>query len=77
MGKSKQPRKRNIRATKWLGVTPAIAVCTACDREFKTPMSALRRTGDAQANLQAQFDVHECENAPKPTEGQGKTDREE
>jgi hypothetical protein len=28
---------------------------------FKVPMSALRRTADAQASLQEQFDRHNCE----------------
>jgi len=45
----------------WLGTTPALGVCTLCSREFKVPMSALKRTGDAQASLQGQFDRHECE----------------
>lgn len=67
--KEKQPRKRNLRATKWLGMTPAVAVCTSCSREFKAPMSALRRTADAQANLQEQFDTHQCESAAERTEG--------
>lgn len=42
-------------------MTPAIAVCTLCSREFKAPMDALRRTADAQANLQQQFDTHKCQ----------------
>ena len=32
-----------------------------CSREFKVPMSALKRTADAQASLQEQFDRHKCE----------------
>lgn len=31
-------------------MTPAIAVCTSCNRDFKAPIDALRRTADAQAN---------------------------
>jgi hypothetical protein len=54
-------KKRNLRVTKWLGSTPAVAVCTLCSREFKAPMSALSRTTDAQANLQQQFDRHKCQ----------------
>jgi len=50
-----------LRVVKWLSTTPALAVCTLCSREFKVPMSALQRTADAQASLQAQFDMHECE----------------
>ena len=43
------------------GITPAVEVCTLCSREFMVPMSALKRTADAQASLQGQFDGHECE----------------
>jgi len=52
--------KRNLRVTKWLSSTPAVGVCTACNKDFKVPMSALTKTKDAQVNLQKQFDQHEC-----------------
>lgn len=54
-------KKRNLRVVKWLSMTPAVAVCTLCSREFKASMNALRRTADAQANLQQQFDTHKCQ----------------
>src|ERR1700716_64825 len=53
--------KRILRVVKWLSTTPAVALCTACAREFKVPVSTLTRTTDAQANLQKQFDRHRCE----------------
>jgi hypothetical protein len=53
--------QRRLRVVKWLSTTPAIGVCTLCSREFKAPMGALRRTADAQASLQEQFDRHKCE----------------
>ncbi len=53
--------QRRLRVVKWLSTTPALGVCTLCSREFKIPMSALRRTADAQASLQEQFDKHKCE----------------
>lgn len=53
--------KRRLRVAQWLSTTPAVGVCTLCSREFKVPMSALKRTGDAQASLQEQFGRHECE----------------
>jgi hypothetical protein len=53
--------QRRLRVVKWLSTTPALGVCTLCSREFKVPMSALRRTADAQANLQEQFDRHKCQ----------------
>jgi hypothetical protein len=53
--------QRRLRVVKWLSTTPAVAVCTLCSREFKVPISALKRTADAQASLQEQFDRHKCE----------------
>jgi len=43
--------QRRLSVVKWLTTTPAVGVCTLCSREFKVPMSALKRTADAQANL--------------------------
>ncbi len=53
--------QRRIRVVKWLNTTPAVGACTLCSREFKVPMNALKRTADAQANLQEQFDRHKCQ----------------
>src|SRR5947207_13593010 len=53
--------QRRLRIAKWLSTTPAVGVCTICGREFKVPIIALRRTADAQASLQEQFDRHKCE----------------
>jgi hypothetical protein len=53
--------QRRLRVVKWLSTTPALGVCTLCNREFMAPMSALKRTADAQASLQERFDRHECE----------------
>lgn len=53
--------RRILRVTKWLTVTPAVAVCTQCNREFKVPLTALARTKDAQDYLQQEFDRHKCE----------------
>jgi hypothetical protein len=58
--------KRNIRVTKWIGMIPAIAVCTACGREFKVSVNELRQVTAAQESLRAQFDRHECEERPNP-----------
>jgi hypothetical protein len=52
--------KRRLRVVKWLSTTPAVGVCTLCSQEFKVSTSALRRTADAQASLQEQFDRHKC-----------------
>jgi hypothetical protein len=53
--------KRNLRVTQWLGMVPAIAVCTACQREFKVPVTALKRVADAQESLRTQFGEHRCQ----------------
>jgi hypothetical protein len=38
---------------------PAIAICTTCAERFSVPVAALS-SAMAQANLQYQFDRHEC-----------------
>jgi len=52
--------KRNLRVTKWLGTIPAVAVCTACNRQFQVPLTALHRVAEAQKSLKLQFDGHKC-----------------
>jgi hypothetical protein len=52
--------KRNLRVIKWLGQVPAIGGCTFCNREFKVPMTAMRRVADAQESLRVQFAEHKC-----------------
>jgi hypothetical protein len=46
-----------LRVVEWHSGTPVIAVCPACRKEFKVPMSL---TGDAQEYLQQQYDQHKC-----------------
>jgi len=53
-------QKRNLRVTKWLAMTPAVAVCTACGREFKVPSGLLSKVVDAQEILRVQFAEHKC-----------------
>jgi hypothetical protein len=52
--------KRNLRVLKWLGTTPAVAVCTLCNREFKVSLPALKRVTEAQESLRLQFAGHKC-----------------
>ena len=61
IGKEADMIQRHIRVVKWFNTTPALGVCTLCSREFKVPMNALKRTADAQASLQEQFDRHKCQ----------------
>jgi hypothetical protein len=60
MRKYRVPKQPILRATKWLGTTPAVAVCTGCGQEFKVPLTSLKKTADAQAYLQQQFAGHKC-----------------
>jgi hypothetical protein len=69
--------KRNIRVTKWMGMVPVIAVCTACGREFKASLNELRQVTAAQESLRMQFDHHVCEEQPKPEASPPKTLSEE
>ena len=60
--------KRNLRVLKWLGTTPAIAVCSLCNREFKVPLDVLRRVGGAAEHLKLQFAQHQCKSNETVTE---------
>jgi len=52
--------KRRLRVLKWLGIIPAVGVCTLCNREFKVPVAAIKRVADAQESLKLQFAQHQC-----------------
>jgi hypothetical protein len=47
--------KRNLRVAQWLGTIPVIGVCTLCNREFKVPLSAMKKVTDSQESLRLQF----------------------
>ena len=32
--------KRHLRVIKWIGTTPAVAVCISSERQFKIPLTA-------------------------------------
>jgi hypothetical protein len=52
--------KRRLRVLEWLGTVPAIGTCTSCNREFKVPISAMKKVAEAQENLTVQFAGHMC-----------------
>ena len=52
--------KASLRVTKWLGSTPAVGACTACNQEFRVPVSALKRLAEAQQHLKLLFETHQC-----------------
>lgn len=58
--------KRNLRVAKWLGIIPAVGVCTFCNREFKVPLNAMRRVAEAQESLRLQFTAHKCKTGATP-----------
>jgi len=53
--------KPRLRVTRWIGTTPAIAVCTLCQREFRVPVALLKKVAEAQQFLTVQFAGHTCE----------------
>jgi len=55
--------KRNLRVLKWLGTTPAIAICTVCNQEFRVPVDLLKRVAGAADHLKLQFARHQCKQA--------------
>jgi hypothetical protein len=57
----KHIEKRRLRVLKWIGTVPAVGTCTVCSREFKVPMTAMKRVADAQEALRLQFAGHTCD----------------
>ena len=49
-----------LRVTKWLGTTPAVGICTKCERTFKVPLESLKITSEAQESLRKQVVEHKC-----------------
>ena len=47
--------RRNLKAIKWLGTVPAGGLCTCCHREFKVPMTELKRVANAEQSLTLRF----------------------
>lgn len=52
--------KAALRVTKYAGASSAIAACTACGRQFKTPATWLQKVANARASLDEQFERHIC-----------------
>jgi len=61
---------RHLRVVHWLGIVPAIAICTLCEREFRVPTPALSKLSDAQESLQLQFSTHKCGFEKKDNRGE-------
>lgn len=52
--------KRTLRVLKWIGTTPAVAICSACEEQFTAPVTALKSVANAQESLTRQFTQHTC-----------------
>jgi hypothetical protein len=63
--------KRNLRVVKWIGQVPAIGVCTFCNREFRVPLTAMKRVANAQESLRVQFTEHMCKDEMAPENASG------
>jgi hypothetical protein len=63
--------KRILRVVKWIGTTPAVGVCAACQRQFTLPVAALKNVVEARSKMQALFDEHACgpEDGDQPVAG--------
>ena len=52
--------KRILRVVKWIGTTPAVGLCAACQSQFTLPVTVLRNVVEAREKMQALFDQHQC-----------------
>jgi hypothetical protein len=51
---------RNLKIARFIGVTPSLAYCDVCRLAFRTRQENLHDADLAKAQLQAEFDQHEC-----------------
>jgi hypothetical protein len=61
--------KRILRVVKWIGATPAVGICAACERQFALPVAVLKNVVEARAKMQALFEEHQCE--PEESDNSG------
>jgi len=52
--------ERGLIVVKWVGVVPAVGICTCCPENFEVPAHSLRTKHDALESLRQQFDEHTC-----------------
>lgn len=55
--------KPKLQIVRYAGASPAVAVCSGCGRQFKTPLTRLQKASDAAASLREQFERHSCATA--------------
>lgn len=52
--------ERRLAILKYSGKTPWFAMCERCRLKFFTPKELTKHPVEAEANLRAKFEVHEC-----------------
>ncbi len=52
--------ERNLKIARFIGVTPSVAYCDVCMLAFRTRQENLHDADLAKAQMQAEFDRHEC-----------------
>ena len=56
--------ERNIRIVRFIGTTPSVAYCEVCRLTFRTRQEFLLDSDKAKAQLQSDFEKHECRPEP-------------
>lgn len=51
---------RNLQIARFIGETPSVAYCDVCRLTFRTQQEFLLDPGQAQQQLRAEFEKHEC-----------------
>lgn len=51
---------RNLQIVRFIGATPSVAYCDVCRLTFRTRQENLLDLDKAKAQLQADFEKHEC-----------------
>jgi len=56
--------ERNLQIARFVGATPSIAYCDVCKLMFRTRQEFMVDSEKAKAQLQAEFEKHECKPEP-------------
>jgi hypothetical protein len=56
---------RNLQIARFIGETPSVAYCDVCRLTFRTRQEFLLDPTQAQQQLQADFEKHECKPQPQ------------
>ena len=56
--------ERNLQIVRFMGTTPSVAYCDVCRLTFRTKPEFIQDPEKAKAQLQAEFEQHECKPQP-------------